>query len=204
MNAEGDEGSSAAASSKIPWPATNGEGRTRPRWKYVAQTVNTREQKKKRAKHRSYTNNNPSNTLVEEDGQLREATLADVKLTSWKPVRNVMEQSYSGAKRGWLDRTVRGDQTAWGKAPIRPQQQRGHSPGQPAQDDATKKPAAANDDEDSDDRSSSSSEDDDSCGSEDDEGASSGSENEGEGPDGDSEEDDDRDEDNDKNGKDKK
>jgi len=105
------------SSSVINWPTTNGEGKTRPRWKFVAQTANTRELKKKRSKHRSYTNNNPVNTLVEEDGQLREATLADVKLTSWKPVRNVMEHTYGGAKKGWLDRTVRGDQSAWGKAP---------------------------------------------------------------------------------------
>lgn len=105
----------------IPWPEQNGDGVTRPRWKYVAQTVNTRELKKKRTKHRSYRNNSPADTLVEEDGELRVATLKDVKLTSWKPVRNVLEHTYSGAKKGWLDRTVRGKQSSWGMAPPRAQ-----------------------------------------------------------------------------------
>jgi len=107
----------SSTSLKIPWPETNGDGTTRPRWKYVAQTVNTRELKKKRAKNRSYRNDSPADTLVEEDGELRVATLEDVKLTSWKPVRHVLEHTYAGAKKGWLDRSVRGKQSAWGKAP---------------------------------------------------------------------------------------
>jgi hypothetical protein len=47
---------------------------------------------------------------------LRAATLADVCKTSWKPTRNIMEHTYRGAKRGWLDRTVRGNESAWGRA----------------------------------------------------------------------------------------
>jgi len=103
-------------------------GTRRPRWKYVAQIVNTREQRKKqlqgpesRSKRdkpsRSYTNNNPANTLVESNGELRAATRTDVQQTSWKATRNVCEHTYRGVKQGWLDRRNRGDATAWGMAP---------------------------------------------------------------------------------------
>jgi hypothetical protein len=93
------------------------KGGHRPRWQYVAQVVNTRELKKAKSRTRGYTNNCPENTLVEQDGVLRAATLADVCKTSWKPTRNIMEHTYRGAKRGWLDRTVRGNESAWGRAP---------------------------------------------------------------------------------------
>jgi hypothetical protein len=89
----------------------------RPRWQYVAQIVNTRVLKKAKSRSRGYSNNSPDNTLVENDGVLRAATLADVKKTAWKPKRNVMEHTFQEAKRGWLDRSVRGNEAAWGKAP---------------------------------------------------------------------------------------
>jgi hypothetical protein len=98
------------------WPVN--QVKPRPRWKFVAQTVNTRQLKKERAVSRGYTNNSPVNTLVEHDGTLTAATLQDVKLASWKPVRHVQEHTYSSAKQGWLDRSVRGDETAWGMAPV--------------------------------------------------------------------------------------
>jgi len=103
-----------------PLPQSDDEPVKRPRWKYVAQVVNTRELKKQGRKHKSYTNNSPVNTLVEQNGELRAATMADVKTTSWKPVRHVLEHTYQGAKQGWLDCIVRGDDTAWGKAPPKP------------------------------------------------------------------------------------
>jgi hypothetical protein len=98
------------------WPVN--QVKPRPRWKFVAQTVNTRKLKKTRAKSRGYTNNSPADTLVEHDGELRAGTMADVKLASWKPVRHVQEHTYSMAKQGWLDRSVRGDDSAWGMAPV--------------------------------------------------------------------------------------
>jgi hypothetical protein len=98
------------------WPVN--KKKPRPRWKFVAQTVNTRQLKKERSYSRGYTNNSPMNTLVEHDGELKAATLQDVKLASWKPVRHVQEHTYASAKQGWLDRSVRGDETAWGMAPV--------------------------------------------------------------------------------------
>ena len=104
-----------------------GGAERRSRWKYVAQVVNTRQLY--RQKHHdgvrtnspmSYTNNSAENTLVEHDGKLRRATKADVKKTSWKAVRHTCEHTYQSAKKGWLDRKVRGDTTAWGKAPKAP------------------------------------------------------------------------------------
>ena len=92
-------------------------GPGRERWKYVAQTINTRKLKKKRSKTYSYTNNSPENTLVEHNGTLRSANLADIKQSSWKPLRHLAEHTYKGAKQGWLERTLRGDETAWGAAP---------------------------------------------------------------------------------------
>jgi hypothetical protein len=101
--------------SVVDWPVN--KFKPRPRWKFIAQTVNTRKLKKERAWSKGYTNNSPVNTLVEHDGELRAATMADIKLTSWKPVRHVQEHTYSSAKQGWLDRSVRSDETAWGMAP---------------------------------------------------------------------------------------
>jgi hypothetical protein len=107
----------------------------RPRWQYVAQLVNTRELKKsKSSKSRGYTNDSPENTLVEHDGTLRAATLADVSKTSWKPkrTRHVMEHTYRDAKKGWLDRIVRGDEKAWGKAPAAASESSGVGPDPPS------------------------------------------------------------------------
>ena len=109
----------AAKQDVVDWPVNH--VKPRARWTFVAQTVNTRELKKKRAPASSYTNNSVADTLVEEPGgTLRAATLEDVKLTAWKPVRHVQEHTFAGAKRGWLDRTIRGKEQAWGKAPPKP------------------------------------------------------------------------------------
>jgi hypothetical protein len=99
------------------WRTTNGEGETRPRWKYIAQIVNTRELKKKNHKSLSYENNSPKNTLVELNGELRLGTWADVMSVAWKPVRHEQEFTYQYAKKGWLDRIHRNDTKAWGWAP---------------------------------------------------------------------------------------
>ena len=60
----------------------------------------------------------PENTLVEENGELRPANLAEAKSTSWKPIRHVQEFTYAGVKKAWLDKTVRNKANAWGKKPI--------------------------------------------------------------------------------------
>jgi hypothetical protein len=157
------------------WPVN--QVKPRPRWKFVAQTVNTRQLKKTRAKSRGYTNNSPADTLVEHDGELRAATMADVKLASWKPIRHVQEHTYSAAKQGWLDRNVRGDESAWGKAPVMREpapvaeaeaadssSESGESKDKDVKDgpvEGAEEKKAASDSEDSSDDSSSSSDDDD-------------------------------------------
>lgn len=126
VNDEEHQPESNAVTVTVPEENATAENR-RPRWKYVAQVVNTRELY--RQKHHdgirtdgpmSYTNNSPENTLVEVDGTLRRATKADVQQTSWKSVRHTCEHTYRTAKQGWLNRKIRGDMEAWGKAPKAP------------------------------------------------------------------------------------
>lgn len=111
--------------------AAKPEEQRRPRWKFVAQAIDTRilnpkqkhhysrDGKKYRGKrHRNrFQQDWAENTLIEENGELRAANMADVRHLSWKPVRHLQEFTYSEAKQGWLDRTVRGNNSAWGKAP---------------------------------------------------------------------------------------
>ncbi|KAL3913806.1 MAG: hypothetical protein SGILL_006347 [Bacillariaceae sp.] len=102
----------------IPFPETNAQGAKRPRWKYVAKVVNTRTMRKKGRRSSSYTNNNMENTLVEEDGSLRVATVEEAKQASWKPSRTKGSQYiYEGAQRAWLERTIQGKTDVWGLAP---------------------------------------------------------------------------------------
>jgi len=104
----------------------------RPRFKFVAQAINTRDLNPK-SKFSHYRDNKvlkgrrhrnrfqmdwPENTLVEQNGDLRPANLAEVKQTSWKPVRHVQEFVFAGVKQGWLDRTVRSKNSTWGKKEI--------------------------------------------------------------------------------------
>jgi hypothetical protein len=138
------------------WRATNGDGVTRPRWKFIAQTgtllptantdqteqslqslpaakrflsqlfvsVNTRQLKRSKQKHSSYVNASALNTLVEENGTLRNGTMQELTTVAWKLPRHTQEHLYAGAKRGWLDRVhnrKRNDNGAaavapWGKA----------------------------------------------------------------------------------------
>ena len=105
--------------SNISYPETNGQGQKRPRWKYVAKIVNTRANRRKGRKQTSYTNNNMSNTLVEEDGSLRVATVEEAKKVAWKPTRTKgNEYIYEGVKKAWLEKTIHGNTEVWGKAPI--------------------------------------------------------------------------------------
>ena len=106
--------------------------RKRKRFPFVAQFVNTQKLKAKikkaknkpllgmkgarlrRAMSMSYTNNNIHNSLVEYDGTLRRATLADVRTVDWKPMRynhnytleqsvSIQEVIYRKAKLDWLN-----------------------------------------------------------------------------------------------------
>jgi hypothetical protein len=130
----------------IPYPETNGDGEKRPRWKYVAQVVDTRNLRKKGRKSKTYTNDNTENTLVEEDGKLRVATVEESKQVAWKRARAGNEYIYRGAKRAWLDKMVNGKTEAWGKAPITkaPQPQKeAEAAHAPAKEEANEEEAVA-------------------------------------------------------------
>lgn len=121
------EAKAAAATKKgdIPYPETNAKGERRERWKYVAQIVNTRNLKRKQHEwgHKkvptiSYTNNKLGNTLVEQDGELRIATVEEAKQAAWKPTRkHSNEYLFEGAKKAWLEKTLQGKTDVWGKIP---------------------------------------------------------------------------------------
>jgi hypothetical protein len=102
----------------IPYPETNAKGEKRKRWKYVAKVVNTRAMKKKGRRFTSYTNNNMENTLVEEDGKLRVATVEEAKQVAWKPSRKKGTQYiYENVQRAWLERTIQNKTDVWGMTP---------------------------------------------------------------------------------------
>lgn len=98
----------------------------RPRWKYAAQIINTstletppgssRRSKKfaARAKHRRHGRNVDGNTIIEQDGKLRVASVAELEQTSWKHVRNESEFMIQGVKKAWLKRQLEGEVGGWG------------------------------------------------------------------------------------------
>lgn len=98
------------------------EKERRSRWKYVAQTINVREQKKAKEKSRGAVKRKKSrkasndNTVVEQNGILRVATVQEVASTAWKPAKNLNEICYSGVKKAWLNR-LSGDKNGWGRVP---------------------------------------------------------------------------------------
>mmetsp|Transcript_13706 Transcript_13706/g.20806 ORF Transcript_13706/g.20806 Transcript_13706/m.20806 type:complete len:520 (+) Transcript_13706:146-1705(+) len=99
----------------------------RPRWKFVAQTINVREEKmakekvgkKKKKKKKSSSllaSEDIRNTIVEQDGVLRVATMKEVNDVAWKDVRNVQEFVFQGVKSAWL-RRKEGEKGGWGHVP---------------------------------------------------------------------------------------
>jgi hypothetical protein len=113
----------------------------RPRWQFAAQIVDTTElhPRSKYAKYKKlgkkipqtsfgrkhrmgFLNNFVDNVVIEKDGDLRIANLAEVKKMSWKPTRVDLEHTYANVQKAWLDRTVRGKRSAWGMAPEPPGQ----------------------------------------------------------------------------------
>jgi hypothetical protein len=98
----------------------------RPRWKYAAQIINTHALENPpnsdhhgkataaRAKARRHGRVVDGNTLIEEDGKLRAATVAELEQTSWKHVRNESEFMFRGVKEAWLRRELEGEVGGWG------------------------------------------------------------------------------------------
>ena len=91
----------------------------RPRWKYVAQAINVRQEKKQHGKKKKNSknnnNSNSNNTIVEQNGILRPATMKEVNDVAWKNVRNVTEFGFRGVKMAWVDRVKNGNKNGWGR-----------------------------------------------------------------------------------------
>lgn len=91
----------------------------RPRWKYVAKTINVREQRKKGKKSRTggklKKKDQLDNTLVENDGVIRLATVKEMSQIAWKSKRHQAEFTYRGVKAAWLNKKFNGEQDGWGK-----------------------------------------------------------------------------------------
>lgn len=98
----------------------------RPRWKYAAQIINThtlenppnsnRHGKRvaARSKARRHGRVVSGNTIIEEGGKLRAATVAELEQTSWKHVRNESEFMFKGVKKAWLRKELEGEVGGWG------------------------------------------------------------------------------------------
>jgi len=97
------------------------EAERRPRWKYVAQTINVRDKKKQQQnkgiqKRKKAKKEQKENTLVEQDGLLRVATMKEVSSIAWKDVRDETEFLFKGVKSAWLNRK-NGERGGWGRVP---------------------------------------------------------------------------------------
>ena len=68
-----------------------------------------------RAKARRHGRVVDGNTLIEHDGKLRIATVAELEQTSWKHVRNESEFMFRGVKEAWLRRELEGEVGGWGR-----------------------------------------------------------------------------------------
>ncbi|KAL7544114.1 hypothetical protein ACHAXR_013556 [Thalassiosira sp. AJA248-18] len=98
----------------------------RPRWKYAAQIINTHmlenptdssrhgKSVAKRAKGRRHGRIVDGNTIIEQDGKLRVASVAELEQTSWKHVRDESEFMFKGVKEAWLKRQLEGEVDGWG------------------------------------------------------------------------------------------
>lgn len=99
----------------------------RPRWKYAAQIINTHMMENppnssrrgkgvaKRAKGRRHGRTIDGNTIIEQDGELRVASVAELEQTSWKHVRNESEFMFRGVKNAWLKMQLEGETSGWGR-----------------------------------------------------------------------------------------
>lgn len=92
------------------------EAERRPRWKYVAQTINVREQKQNKTRKKKSKKEKPTNTIVECDGELRVATMKELEGVAWKSVRDDKEFPIQGVKNAWLERK-KGEKGGWGRVP---------------------------------------------------------------------------------------
>ena len=99
----------------------------RPRWKFAAQIINTHtlenpsdsQQHGKRVaartKGRRHGRIVDGNTLIEEDGYVRVASVAELEQTSWKHVRNESEFMFKDVKAAWMRRQLEREVGGWGR-----------------------------------------------------------------------------------------
>eukprot|EP00574_Skeletonema_japonicum_P006251 CAMPEP_0201725288 /NCGR_PEP_ID=MMETSP0593-20130828/8729_1 /ASSEMBLY_ACC=CAM_ASM_000672 /TAXON_ID=267983 /ORGANISM="Skeletonema japonicum, Strain CCMP2506" /LENGTH=513 /DNA_ID=CAMNT_0048216641 /DNA_START=31 /DNA_END=1572 /DNA_ORIENTATION=- len=116
----------------LPYPDNNvGYQETpktrRPRWKFAAQIINTHtlenppgssqhgKRVAKRTKARRHGRIVDGNTLIEKDGEVRVATVAELEQTSWKHVRNESEFMFKGVKAAWMRRQLEQEVGGWGR-----------------------------------------------------------------------------------------
>ena len=101
-------------------------GTRRPRWKFAAQFINTHALSNPpgsnrrgkgvaaRSKAKRHGRNVEGNTIIEENGKLRVASVSELESTSWKHVRNESEFMFRGVKDAWLRRELEGEVGGWG------------------------------------------------------------------------------------------
>ena len=101
-------------------------GTRRPRWKFAAQIINTHALSNPpgsnrrgkgvaaRSKAKRHGRNVEGNTIIEENGKLRVASVRELESTSWKHVRNESEFMFRGVKDAWLRRELEGEVGGWG------------------------------------------------------------------------------------------
>jgi len=116
----------------LPYPANNvgyqdTPNTRRPRWKFAAQIINTHtlenppdstkhgKRVAARTKARRHGRIVDGNTLIEEDGEVRVATVAELEQTSWKHVRNESEFMFKGVKAAWMRRQLEQEVGGWGR-----------------------------------------------------------------------------------------
>jgi len=88
----------------------------RPRSKFLAKIIDTREHNDIRKGKIKYKKIRKSDDIiVQHQGKLRPATLAEVESTSFKKKRNVQEFIYKDVKQAWLDKLRGGVPDAWGR-----------------------------------------------------------------------------------------
>lgn len=86
------------------WPKSQ-----RARWNYICQTTTT-----------TMENNFPRNTLVENDGKLSPATVAQAQSVAWKATRDDSHHTYADVQQAWLDRVNGSDKHVWGVSTKKP------------------------------------------------------------------------------------
>lgn len=114
---------------------TTNEPPSSPRWKYVAKVIDSASEKarhkrdkkkltgrKLRRRQQQLAQNN--NTLVEYNGTLRVATVAEASATEWSNPINRRELIYKSAKSAWLEKTLRGEVGGWGRAAVLPAEEK--------------------------------------------------------------------------------